>query len=172
MRRLLVLLPCLALLGPVSAAGSEDRQVTWPAGWVVTALPAPGQAPGDIRERANPPGDGSPLLIMEFTRTAQHEPDIDLRKVLTHMRKAVQLETLRQGLHTACTPPRESTFGRLPGLETTCTTRRDDVDLMRQTLLVALGEGAAYSLSYAGEAQRYADSAALIDQVRASLDPH
>lgn len=94
-------------VGALSALSlAEASMARWPAGWQVSDLPAaqPGQAGAGQRQRAvKLQADGSQALVMEVTRMPlQSGQEVNLEKVLGHMRKLVQIEFLRNGLQTAC----------------------------------------------------------------------
>ncbi|MCO3161315.1 DUF4946 domain-containing protein [Pseudomonas aeruginosa] len=155
-------------VGALSALSlAEASMARWPAGWQVSDLPA---AQPQRQRAVKLQADGSQALVMEVTRMPlQSGQEVNLEKVLGHMRKLVQIEFLRNGLQTACSSPESSSTGGLAALETTCTVRQRGAVVMKQTLLAAAGRNSAYSLSYAGLADAYDASQAEIRAVRESL---
>ena len=158
------------LLTPVPALA--DMQVVWPEGWSVSRSPEEVVADAPlIRQRGvRLAEDGSQELIMEVTRSRlAADASINVENVILEMRKALQKDFLRQGFQAACSKPRAVRLGGLEGLEVRCGISRNGTEVLKQTLQVALGDGAAYSLTYAAQAERYAALAGEIESVKAGI---
>ena len=166
---------CVALLAVVAAFAAwsaEEGVVSWPAGWQVSRSP---EAPADdvplVRERGvKLAADGSQVLVMEVTRSrlaASH--DVDKQRVILQMRKSLQIDFLRQGFQAVCSKPKESTLGGLEAVELICSVSQNGNEVLKQVLQVAVGKGAAYSLSYASPAAQYQDQKADIEAVKSAL---
>ncbi|WEJ70562.1 DUF4946 domain-containing protein [Pseudomonas sp. PSE14] len=158
------------LLAPVPALA--DMRVVWPEGWSVSRLPEDAVADAPlIRQRGvRLAEDGSQELIMEVTRSRLGaDASVNVENVILEMRKALQKDFLRQGFQAACSKPRAARLGGLDGLEVRCGISRNGTEVLKQTLQVALGDGAAYSLTYAAQAERYAALAGEIESVKAGI---
>ncbi len=162
------------LLGALlaSAPALAEMQVIWPEGWNVSRSPEEAVADAPlIRQRGvRLAEDGSQELVMEVTRSRLGgDSSINVEKVIVEMRKALQKDFLRQGFQAACSKPRVVQLGGLDGLEVHCGISRNGTEVLKQTLQVALGDGAAYSLTYAAPAERYTALAGEIESVKAGI---
>lgn len=158
------------LLGLPLPALAAQGMVAWPEGWVVDALPDPGdEAPQ--RERAtHKDANGDPQLVMEITRSRlQPGHVVNLQGVLLEMRKAVQQNFAREGFQSVCTHVRDTRLSELPAVETTCTVAQNGVHVMTQTLVAAVSQDHAWSMSYAGSAQGYEAGKDEVQHIRDSL---
>ncbi|MCD5994931.1 DUF4946 domain-containing protein [Pseudomonas sp. CDFA 602] len=168
-----VLSLCLAMAA--TEVHANDAMITWPAGWEVESLPidtgVAAQPSVQIRQRAVKNDQlGNPIMVMELTQTRLtpgHE--VNVHGVLLEMRKSIQVNFARSGLQSACTPVRDGVLGDVPALETTCTITQNGVHALTQTLVAAASKDRAWSLSYAGSAQGYADNKEQALQIRNSL---
>ncbi len=110
---------------------------------------------------------------MEITRSRLGAgTSINVENVIVEMRKALQKDFLRQGLQAACSKPQAVKLGDLDGLEVRCGISRNGTEVLKQALQVALGDGVAYSLTYAVPAERYAALADEIESVKAGISLH
>lgn len=177
------------------AVNAADSTIIWPEGWEVESLspevpaadPPRFDKPGadgagldgsgadkpvvQQRQRAvkNDPS-GNPVMVMELTQSRlQRGHKVNVEGVLLEMRKAVQVNFVRSGYQSVCTKMKETTLGSLSAVETTCTITQNGVHLMTQTLLAAASADTAWSLSYAGSAQGYADNKQEVAQIRDRL---
>ncbi|AGI23785.1 hypothetical protein H681_09555 [Pseudomonas sp. ATCC 13867] len=162
------------LLGALLASGSAwaDMQVVWPEGWSVSRTPEDAAADAPvIRQRGvRMAEDGSQALVMEVTRSRlAADASVNVEKVIVEMRKALQKDFLRQGFQAACSRPQAVKLGGLEGLEVRCGISRNGTEVLKQALQVALGAGAAYSLTYAAPAEHYAALAGEIESVKAGI---
>jgi hypothetical protein len=152
-------------------AGAAEPQILWPQGWKVESLSADAPAPGTYRQRATKSDlSGNALMVMELTVTpvaADHQPN--LQGVLLEMRKSLQKDFFQGGYQSVCNKIHASVLGGLTALETTCTITQNGRHVLSQTLVMALSEGNACVLSYAGQAQVYVESQDEIQSVRNSL---
>ncbi len=159
----------LALLSSLPA--QAELQVDWPDGWQVREMPAPQSPfePGVSGERVRGMqlrADGEQLVVAELTRLPLANRDgVEVDQVLAQMRQGVQLGFARSGLMTRCAAPADSRMGPLAAREVACTISQGETPALRQHLLLALGEQAVYSLSYAVRA----DSAASLDETLRQL---
>lgn len=162
-----------ALVASIEAQAAEP-QVAWPEGWVVESLPSDAVTPtrqGTTRQRATKnDAAGNALLVMELTATPV-EPDhqVNLQGVLLEMRKSIQKDFFQGGYQSVCNKIHASMLGEATALETTCTITQNGRHVLSQTLVAALNAGRAYVLSYAGQAQVFAESQEEIQAVRNSL---
>ena len=155
-----------------SASALADMQVVWPEGWSVSRSPTESVADAPlIRQRGvRLADDGSQELVMEVTRSRLGaDTSINVENVIGEMRKTLQKDFLRQGFQAACSEPQAVKLGGLEGLEVRCGISRNGTEVLKQTLQVALGDGAAYSLTYAAPAERYAALAGEIESVKAGI---
>jgi len=156
-----------------AAESAEPPAITWPSGWQVEALPQdPGAQSATVsRQRAvKNDATGSPVMVMELTMSqVETGHQVNLQGVLLEMRKAVQKDFVRGGYQSVCTRIHETSLSRLTALETTCTITQNGRHVLSQTLVTAVDADKAYVLSYAGQAQVYADSQNEINSVRNSL---
>jgi len=162
-----------ALLAPLSAFA--EMQVIWPQGWEVSRSPA--EAVTDalvVRQRGvRMAEDGSQDLVMEVTRSRLGSGvSVSAENVIVEMRKALQKDFMRQGFQAACSKPLDTKLGGLDGLEVHCGISQNGTEVLKQTVQVALGDGAAYSLTYAAPAQRYAALMQEIESVKAGISLH
>ncbi|WP_152222205.1 DUF4946 domain-containing protein [Pseudomonas sp. SCB32] len=165
------------LLGALLASGPAlaEMQVIWPSGWNVSRSPEPAAVDAPlIRQRGvRLAEDGSQELVMEITRSRLGAgTSINVENVIVEMRKALQKDFLRQGLQAACSKPQAVKLGDLDGLEVRCGISRNGTEVLKQALQVALGDGVAYSLTYAVPAERYAALADEIESVKAGISLH
>lgn len=164
----------LCLLAAATGAHA-DAVIMWPAGWEVESLPAATDAPAQpsvqVRQRAVKNDQlGNPLMVMELTQTRLapgHE--VNVQGVLLEMRKSIQVNFARSGFQSVCTHVRSGQLSVVPALETTCTVTQNGVHVMTQTLVAAASKDTAWSLSYAGSAQGYADNKAEALHIREGL---
>jgi len=99
------------------------------------------------------------VMVMELTQSSLapgHE--VNVEGVLLEMRKSVQVNFARSGFQSVCTRIRQTTLDTVPALETTCTITQNGVHVMTQTLVAAANKQTAWSLSYAGSAEGYAEN--------------
>ena len=158
-----VLLPLPAL---------AEMQVIWPQGWEVSRSPADATANAPVvRQRGvRMAADGSQDLVMEVTRSRLGSGvTVSVENVIVEMRKTLQKDFMHQGFQAACSKPLETKLGGLAGLEVHCGVSQNGTEVLKQTVQVALGEGAAYSLTYAAPSQRYAALAGDIESVKAGI---
>ncbi|MFS2123629.1 DUF4946 domain-containing protein [Pseudomonas sp. Pseusp97] len=158
------------LLAPFPALA--EMQVIWPQGWEVSRSPADATADAPVvRQRGvRMAEDGSQDLVMEVTRSRLGSGmAVSVENVIVEMRKALQKDFMRQGFQAACSKPLETRLGGLAGLEVHCGISQNGTEVLKQTLQVALGEGAAYSLTYAAPSQRYEALAGEIESVKAGI---
>lgn len=158
------------LLAPLSALA--EMQVIWPQGWEVSRSPADSSVDAPVvRQRGvRMAQDGSQDLVMEVTRSRLASGvAVSVENVIVEMRKALQKDFMRQGFQAACSKPLTTRLGGLDGLEVHCGISQNGTEVLKQTLQVALGDGAAYSLTYAAPAQRYAALMAEIESMKAGI---
>lgn len=170
MRGLRSWLLCGVLLAPFPALA--EMQVIWPPGWEVSRSPADATADAPVvRQRGvRMAEDGSQDLVMEVTRSRLGSGmAVSVENVIVEMRRALQKDFMRQGFQAACSKPLETRLGGLAGLEVHCGISQNGTEVLKQTLQVALGEGAAYSLTYAAPSQRYEALAGEIESVKAGI---
>lgn len=156
----------------VSGRVLAEMRVIWPEGWTVSRSPeeAAADAPVVRQRGVRLAADGSQELIMEITRSRLGvDTSINVENVIVEMRKALQKGFLRQGLQAACSKPQGVRLGGLEGLEVRCGISRNGAEVLKQALQVAVGGGAAYSLSYAAPAERYAVLVGEIEAVKAGI---
>ncbi len=159
-----------ALLMPLPALA--EMQVIWPQGWEVSRSPADVAADAPVvRQRGvRVAEDGSQELVMEVTRSRLGSGvTVSVENVIVEMRKALQKDFMRQGFQAACSKPLDARLGGLDGLEVRCGISQNGTEVLKQTVQVALGEGVAYSLTYAAPSERYADLAGEIESVKAGI---
>jgi hypothetical protein len=159
-----------ALLVPLSA--SAEMQVIWPQGWEVSRSPADAAVDAPVvRQRGvRMAEDGSQDLVMEVTRSRLGSAaKVSVENVIVEMRKALQKDFMRQGFQAACSKPLDAKLGGLSGLEVHCGISQNGTEVLKQTVQVALGDDAAYSLTYAAPSQRYAALAGEIESVKAGI---
>ncbi|NMZ61054.1 MULTISPECIES: DUF4946 domain-containing protein [Pseudomonas] len=159
-----------ALLVPLPALA--EMQVIWPQGWEVSRSPVDAAADAPvIRQRGvRLAEDGSQDLVMEVTRSRLGSGvRVSAENVIVEMRKALQKDFMRQGFQAACSKPLDTLLGGLEGLEVHCGISQNGTEVLKQTVQVALGDGAAYSLTYAAPAQRYAELLQEIETVKAGI---
>ena len=183
---------CLAMSPGAQAA---DGMIIWPAGWEVESIPqepaktapprldtprpaesAVASPPTDkpliqLRQRAlKNDANGNPAMVMELTQSRlQQGHKVNVEGVLLAMRKAVQVNFVRTGFQSVCTKMKDTTLSSFAAMETTCTITQNGVHMMTQTLVAAASEDTAWSLSYAGSAQGYADNKDEVAGIRESL---
>lgn len=168
---------CIAsfILAGAGLAHAEDAMILWPAGWDVQSLPVSEsgaeQPTVQLRQRAIKNDQrGEPSMVVELTRSRLVPGHaVNVQGVLLEMRKAVQVDFARSGLQSACTHVREVSLGGVPGMESTCTVTQNGVHVMTQTLVAAADAQQAWSLSYAGSAQGYAQNKDEVQRIRDSL---
>ncbi|QRY76888.1 DUF4946 domain-containing protein [Pseudomonas sp. PDNC002] len=156
----------------VSVPALAEMQVIWPQGWEVSRSPVDAAVDAPvIRQRGVRVGeDGSQELVMEVTRSRLGTvASVNVENVIVEMRKALQKDFMRQGFQAACSKPLDAKLGGLDGLEVHCGISQNGTEVLKQTLQVALGDGAAYSLTYAAPSGRYADLAREIESVKAGI---
>lgn len=162
-----------ALLVPLPVLA--EMQVIWPQGWDVSRSPADAAANAPVvRQRGvRMAQDGSQDLVMEVTRSRLGSGvAVSVENVIVEMRKALQKDFMRQGFQAACSKPLETKLGGLAGLEVHCGISQNGTEVLRQTVQVALGDGVAYSLTYAAPSQRYAALAGEIESVKVGISLH
>jgi len=152
---------CLALA--LGCSQVQAAVIVWPSGWQVEELSSaqtPAQTPSQSRQRAAKLDEaGNPVMVMELTQSSLapgHE--VNVEGVLLEMRKSVQVNFARSGFQSVCTRIRQTTLDTVPALETTCTITQNGVHVMTQTLVAAANKQTAWSLSYAGSAEGYAEN--------------
>ncbi|MFR0690258.1 DUF4946 domain-containing protein [Enterobacterales bacterium AE_CKDN230030158-1A_HGKHYDSX7] len=158
------------LLAPLPALA--EMQVIWPQGWEVSRSPEDSAVDAPVvRQRGVLLAeDGSQDLVMEVTRSRLGSAaKVSVENVIVEMRKALQKDFMRQGLQAACSKPLDTRLGGLAGLEVHCGISQNGTEVLKQTVQVALGEGVAYSLTYAVPSQRYAALAGEIESVKAGI---
>ena len=159
----------LAFAGFVQAA----PQVAWPQGWTVEPVPAQeGDPAAEVSRQRAVKNDaaGNPQMVMELTMTQVDSGHVvNLQGVLLEIRKSVQKDFARGGYQSVCNKIHAAQLSRLQALETTCTITQNGRHVLSQTLVAAVDGNKAYVLSYAGQAQAYADSRDEILAVRNSL---
>ncbi|WP_448679955.1 DUF4946 domain-containing protein [Pseudomonas nicosulfuronedens] len=157
------------LLAPLQALA--EMQVVWPQGWEISRSPASTVDAPVVRQRGvRLAEDGSQDLVMEVTRSRLGSGmEVRVENVIVEMRKALQKDFMRQGFQAACSKPLETKLGGLAGLEVHCGISQNGTEVLKQTVQVALGEGVAYSLTYAAPSQRYAALAGEIESVKAGI---
>lgn len=149
-----------------------EMQVIWPQGWEVSRSPmdAAADAPVVRQRGVRMAEDGSQDLIMEVTRSRLGSAaQVSVENVIVEMRKALQKDFMRQGFQAACSKPLDAKLGGLAGLEVHCGISQNGTEVLKQTVQVALGDGAAYSLTYAAPSERYAALMAEIEAVKAGI---
>ena len=159
-----------ALLVPLPALA--EMQVIWPQGWEVSRSPADAVADAPVvRQRGvRMAEDGSQDLVMEITRSRlSSSVAVSVANVIVEMRKALQKDFMRQGFQAACSKPLDTKLGGLAGLEVHCGISQNGTEVLKQTVQVALGDGVAYSLTYAAPSERYAAMAEEIESVKAGI---
>ncbi|WP_447751260.1 DUF4946 domain-containing protein [Pseudomonas nicosulfuronedens] len=159
-----------ALLVPLPALA--EMQVIWPQGWEVARSPVGTvvDAPVVRQRGVRMAEDGSQELVMEVTRSRLGSGVvISVENVIVEMRKALQKDFMRQGLQAACSKPLDAKLGGLAGLEVHCGISQNGTEVLKQAVQVALGDGVAYSLTYAAPSQRYAALAGEIESVKAGI---
>jgi len=159
-----------ALFAPLPALA--EMQVIWPQGWEVSRSPvdAATDAPVVRQRGVRMADDGSQDLVMEITRSRLGSvAKVSVENVIVEMRKALQKDFMRQGFQAACSKPQDARLGGLAGLEVHCGISQNGTEVLKQTVQVALGDGAAYSLTYAVPSQRYAALAGEIESVKAGI---
>ncbi|MDP9526235.1 DUF4946 domain-containing protein [Pseudomonas protegens] len=167
--------PRVAALLLLAFAGFAQAapQVAWPQGWTVEPVPVQegDQAAEVSRQRAvKSDAAGNPEMVMELTMTQVDSGHVvNLQGVLLEMRKSVQKDFARGGYQSVCNKIHPAQLSRLEALETTCTITQNGRHVLSQTLVAAVDGNKAYVLSYAGQAQAYADSRDEILAVRNSL---
>lgn len=156
MRFLLPLvLTVFSLLIPLHILAA-DQNVPWPVGWKNSILPNPvdaqGQPVGSRQRAVLQDKGGKQIAAMEITRVAAlSEHSVSIEKVIVTMRKALQLHYAQVGFLASCSKPTEITLDELSGLQTTCIMTLQGEEVLKHTLVTAVGSHAAYSLEYAAE---------------------
>lgn len=152
----------------MSLPALAEMEVRWPDDWSVTRSP---EGASLVRQRGvRLDGEGVQVLVMEVTRSQlSADASINVERVILEMRKALQRDFLRQGFQAACSKPQAASLGGLDGLEVRCGISRNGTELLKQALQVAIGEGVAYSLSYAALAEQYSQLKGEIESVKAGL---
>jgi hypothetical protein len=174
MLRTTKLVSILTMLCSIGAC-AEPAEVSWPEGWRVDQMPAPNSPfePGveGERQRASKlKADGEQAVVAELTRLPlPTQQEVDLDRVLSQMRQGVQLGFAQSGLQTSCQPSRDARMGNLPAREVTCTASQANRPMLQQTLLMARGEKAVYSLTFAMPADQAEAAADEVRQVQESL---
>lgn len=160
----------LGLLLAAPLALADEVVVTWPAGWNVEALPDNADPAVHRQRAAKNDANGDPQMVVELTRTVL-APDhqVNLGGVVLEMRKALQISFSHGGYQSVCTKVHDSKLGDIAAVETTCKISLNGGHVMTQTLVAGSAAGAAYSLSYAGSAQGYADNEAQVQAIRDGL---
>lgn len=162
-----------ALLVPLPALA--EMQVIWPQGWEVSRFPADVAVDAPVvRQRGvRMAKDGSQDLVMEVTRSRLGSGmKVSVENVIVEMRKALQKDFMRQGFQAACSRPLDTKLGGLAGLEVHCGVSQNGAEVLKQTVQVALGDGVAYSLTYAVPSERYAALVGEIESVKAGISLH
>ncbi|MCP8465000.1 DUF4946 domain-containing protein [Pseudomonas sp. ZM23] len=159
-----LLLAVLFVSWPVLA----EMEVHWPEGWAVTRSP---EGAAIVRQRGvRLDESGGQAVVMEVTRSRLAvDASINVERVILEMRKALQKDFLRQGFEAACSKPKAAMLGGLDGLEVRCGISQNGAEVLKQSLQVAIGEGVAYSLTYAAPAERYPELKKEIESVKAGL---
>lgn len=152
----------------VSWPALAEMEVHWPEGWSVTRSP---EGAAIVRQRGvRLDESGGQAVVMEVTRSRLGaDASINVERVILEMRKALQKDFLRQGFQAACSKPQAAMLGGLDGLEVRCGISQNGAEVLKQSLQVAIGEGVAYSLTYAAPAERYSELKEEIESVKAGL---
>lgn len=156
----------------VAGPAEADALLAWPGTWQVSRVPEVWDGDTEVvRERGvRLAADGSQALVMELTRSRLgRQGEVDVQRVILQMRKSLQIDFLRQGFQAACGKPREARLGGLEGVMLVCSISQNGNEVMRQVLQVALGERAAYSLTYAAPVARYRELAGEVEALKAGL---
>lgn len=145
-----------------------EMEVHWPEGWSVTRSP---EGAAIVRQRGvRLDGSGEQAVVMEVTRSRlAADASINVERVILEMRKALQKDFLRQGFQAACSKPQSAKLGGLDGMEVRCGVSQNGTEVLKQALQVAIGDGVAYSLTYAAPAGRYPELRDEIESVKAGL---